>query len=179
MDKFRRYSLNPDCQAIGFAGLDKAGDIKAEAPEHAGVGAKILSIEPDITGVIDAVEDQLKAFARPSGRRLEVKPIPPVLLRHVCQARVASAIPKRLQLMRRFQVGLDIARHSGRDPAGRRHISRVQSLCRSCACRILTDVPVRAAQRKRIRSLPASHIFQPFILSSCKLDLRKYCDVAG
>ena len=122
--------------------LDDTGDIKAEAPEHAGVRAQMLSVEPDIAGVIDAVEYQFEPLARQIVRNLDVPPIPPVFLRHIRQARIASAVPEGLQLMRRFQVGLNVARYTRRNPAARRHVRQVQAFRLAIPGGILMDVPI-------------------------------------
>ena len=144
MRKLGRDAFDFERQLVALAGFDDIGDIITEAAEHAGIAAQALSVEPDIASEVDAVEYQFESAAGHLSRQLKVAAIPPVLLRHLGQPRIAGAVPKRLQLMRRLQIGLDVAGDAGGDPAGRGYVRCMQAL----AVGVRADEPVRAAKGK-------------------------------
>ena len=145
MKEFSRDALDPDRQPVARARLDDAGDIETEAPKHAGMPAKTLTIQPNLAGVIDAVEDQFEAPARQMIRQVKVASIPPVFARRLRQPWIARAVPERLQPLRRFQVGLDIARHGRWNPAVGVHVGRVKARLVGSGAFFRLDAPVRAA----------------------------------
>ena len=117
LDHFLRDPQDPHIELIRSARDEMFRDIKGEATKHASVFPELFPVEPNLTLVVNSIEDEARAFAFDTGRSLENAAIPPVFLRDLIQLRVARAIPEWPQLQCRLQIRLDIARHARGKPA--------------------------------------------------------------
>ena len=145
-----RHPRDTHGKPVPSARLDCLSHVEPEAPKHAGIAADALPIHPHVTLVVHAIEHQGQPLPGEAGWHVEIVAVPPVLLGYVGHARIARAVPQGLELVRRFQVGLDVSRHRGRSPIGRGRICEGHTPLVALAVGVVVNPPVRAAKAERL-----------------------------